>query len=269
MQTNIADTEGQSASVTSDVNVSLPAFSVSGESPTVTEGQSQNNVEVGTLTDTAGSYSIASDYTATYTIPLSGGMNGPFNEPLSVTLVPDSSTPGTYALTVDLPALPADAPTGALYVSAAAPGASTGITTGVTVGVTACNTLETLANYSGAPTIAFRQPGAVQIAQYYDNIALSGEADPTTYTGTATLNGQNYTVAFSDGAVIIPDGSILAPGTSGVDGAGGGWSSIRRQWIKFRQIAAGWKERLDGACPRQARGRGAVRAAGGRLADPL
>ncbi len=220
VQTAISDTEGQSASASGDVNVSLPAFSVSTQTPTVVEGQSQNNVVIGTLTDTAGAYSIASDFSAVYTIPVAGGTSYPADN-LAVALVPDSPTDGVYTLTVlNLPALPADQPAGTLYVSETVPGASNSVSTGVGVNVSSQNTVQ-LMRPSTPATPKFRQPGPVVIAYYSDTLDWNGNMNPSAYTATLLLNDQTYAVTFGsgdsgaigDGTVNLADGSSLAPGT--------------------------------------------------------
>ena len=154
-QTSIVDTLGDTASADSYVNVTLPTFSVSAQSPSVVEGQAQNNVVIGTLSDGAGSYSVAGSYGATYSTQ--DGTSYP------VTIVPDSPNDGNYTLTVNLPAMAGSPPMGTLYVNQSEGGQSNYASVGVSINVTPYNTLSV--NEQPA-NIQFRQPGAVTIASY-------------------------------------------------------------------------------------------------------
>jgi hypothetical protein len=109
---------------------------------------------------------------------------------------------------------------GVLYVSETAPGTSNGVSTGVGVNVTPQNTVH-LMQQNAPASLEFRQPGPVAIADYWDALDFYGNINPSTYSATLVLNGQNYAVTFGsgdsgamgDGTVNLPDGSGLAPGT--------------------------------------------------------
>ncbi|HZK82732.1 MAG TPA: PKD domain-containing protein, partial [Humisphaera sp.] len=151
--TSIVDSLGDAATADTYVNVTLPTFSVSAQSPSVVEGQAQDNVIIGTLSDGAGPYSVAGSYSATYSTPTGTSY--------AVTIVPDSPNDGNYNLTIDLPALASSPPMGTLYVNQSEGGQSNYVSVGVSLNFTPYNTLSVSEQ---AASIQYRQPGAVTIA---------------------------------------------------------------------------------------------------------
>jgi hypothetical protein len=201
VQTTITDAAGQQATANGYINVSLAPYSVSAVSPTLTEGQAQD-VTVGMLSDAAGTYSVPSEFSGTYTIE---GQTTP------VALVPSGLNDGNYTLTTNLPGLGANPGAGTLDVGEAGGGASNDVSTGggSPPTVTPYNTLSVS---SQDASIQAGQTGPIDVGSVSDSLQSIGATHSSSYSGTLSVGGQAIAVSFN-GSEVQADLSSINPGT--------------------------------------------------------
>ena len=194
----VTDPADRTLDISGSVYVNLGGFSVSANTPSLTEGQAQAGVVLGTLTDTAGSSSVTSDFSASFSTTSYGTY--------TVTAVPNSPNNGVYNLTADLPALPTAATSGTLYVSETDGSQTLTSSTGVSLDISSCNTLTVS---TSDITIEEGEGSDTSIGSIFDSLGMY--ASPDTYSGTFTLDGTSHLLSML-GGLPAQDFSSLLPG---------------------------------------------------------